>query len=205
MIKQLLYSLLILLIGAAALAFADNCNYNGKCNVVAKSKVVQGYHVYNDYNRDIVRVLAVPVTSFGPEYYYKLGNDISEDRLVEKVSDRLLEKLKAEPYNAICAKLKREESQESTQPVEPVVEPVVEAELSRALKVVIDNSCVNCHNEKKASGGFNLVDYTRDGKPLTKGDWSDIYFAVEDGSMPKNNTVLPQESVNLIKKFVRGL
>lgn len=191
---------------------------------VSAVKAVNNFHTqavsqhdnYGHNDRIIIKAIAVPVTDFGRDFYYKLEKDIDEDKIVERTTEkvRVIIKDELEGFaNKIAEALHRQNANpppvvpvDPIEPVEPVVEPTTAIDIPADVQALIDKyNCTLCHNDKKAPYGFNFVKMTKKGKPLTLADWYAIEDSIEHGRMPKQNVKMSDAEHKLIEDWIRGV
>jgi hypothetical protein len=193
-------------------------NYNTDCavrrslekhsHIYANRKVVADFQYQNIVKEVIVKAIAVPVTDFHADYYYKLERGIDEEALAEKIAERVGQKL---DYFASKIAEELRKAPVTTLPPDDEPEPEPEEPETTSIEVPVDVSallekynCASCHDAtEKKTKFWNFASMTRNDKPFTIADWWRISDAVESGRMPKSNKKMSDTESKLIEAWVR--
>lgn len=164
----------------------------------------------------VVRAIAVPVTDFGVDFYYKIERRVDEDRIADKITEGLKEGLREE-LNFFASKIVQglRNPDSVIDPVEPEPTPTsppvpsdghgAAVEVPNQIRGYLQDSCVTCHNNDSSPKGWNFESLTHQGQAIDALDTWKIWDAVETGRMPKNNPALPITVSNDLLVWARSV
>jgi len=177
-----------------------------------QDRIVQKVVEFDNYAP--IRVIAAPVTDYGPEYYWYVNQDSMEpeyltdqgvisDADIDRIADAVIEKFTKE------FDFKRKEGSDvPSEPVKPTA-----SDLDEQVKALFVNHCATCHGDK-ASGGLQLLNkdsgvwMLNNIDPVTR--WT-IYDRTHGGAnldsakrMPKNQEPLSDQDIELLQEWARS-
>ena len=172
-----------------------------------QSYAVQQYVAPVQYSQYVQQpiVIGVPVNQLGLGYYYSVGDQLREERIAELVSQRLQAQLKAAPVTAPPAQ------PVTPEPPQPSVQPTPTSIDAQVLEI-FTNSCLNCH--KPGANGPGVKLFNEDGslfvdepsKELERRFkiWDVTFGGNVENKMPKGDSNLPDEEVEVLRQWVRS-
>jgi mono/diheme cytochrome c family protein len=181
-----------------------------KQNVVVNELVIERKVVeFDEYGA--VRVVAIPVTDYGPEYYWKYDGD-SEELRNYRISDEDIERIK----KAVIDEYARRYPSQNPVEGEPIPEPPVSdaSDLDKKIEVLFIRECSSCHSDNNPKGGLTLINQVGGLSILAenighKTRWN-VYDRTHGGGhldpeliMPLNKERLSDEDIDLIHEWAR--
>jgi hypothetical protein len=173
--------------------------------VVIEQKVIQ----FDDFGK--LRVIAVPVTSYGPQYYYQAEplrrpSNISDediDKIIQGVVDGVLKQIQVVGDDGGPV-------QPPVEPEHPTTPPVGQptSDLDAKVLDLFVNKCITCHIEGTSKGKLTLIKADNSMGVLSDRQISKVVRRAEGGfglpankRMPLNAEPLSDEDVQLLKSW----
>jgi hypothetical protein len=152
-------------------------------------------------------IIAVPVN---PDYYYTVGDDDAEDRLVEKIAQRIARTISRRPQqgNSPSAAPEEDDFEASFRLVGAAKAKKGDSIDSQVLGL-FNTTCVKCHKPGASTPG-NIILLTSDRRLFVDPDAKKearrrqkVYDSVESGDMPKNAPTLPPSVKNMLAQWAK--
>lgn len=174
---------------------------------VVREKVVDFAYPYG------LSSVAVPVTSLGLEYYYRVITEEELNRQAQVIAAEVVRQLEEAYPNGLVPSPTPPVEDEPDEPKPDVgwADGYTPTELDTQVYALIKTKCAGCHTGPTPDGGLVLI--TENGKfPKFDGDTRAHIWDRVDGSnlpiekiMPKNGAPLGDDEVNLVRKWWREL
>lgn len=171
--------------------------------IVIQQKVVQ----FDDFGQ--LRVVAIPVTSYGPQYYYEAAPLRRDNKLSDEDIQKIIDGVVAGVIQQIEVVGDGGNTTEkpATKPDVPST-PTPVTNLESQVLTLFVNKCATCHTEGSPKGKLALLNKDDTMGKLTDRQVSKIIRRTEGGAgidenhmMPLGGPALPQEDIDLLKRW----
>ena len=177
--------------------------------VIIEQKVIK----FDDFNQ--LRVIAIPVTNYGPQYYYEAeplrrNQNLSQediDKIVQGVVDGIINQLEVVGEDGEAGNSPADPDKPQNPPVGTPDKPDLSS-LDAQVLHLFSNKCYHCHDSSSHQGNLILVSDDESLADLTDRQVAKVIRRTVGGfgldpqhRMPLNSDALPQEEIELLQKW----
>lgn len=216
MAKQLILAILVIIFIAPNLQAGNYRTLSKKQSAFAQGfaqrKFVEQFEFQNqDVNidfvndNDIIRAVAVPVTDFGVDFYYRIEPRLGEREIAERVTQNIERGVLKENNELLkrivelLERLNQNGSHPKPQP-KPTPEP---SSIPDEVQNILINKCAVCHSADSPTKGYDFENFLFNDSDIRTAEKWKIFDQVDRGRMPKNASPLIQSEVDAIRKWAQ--